>query len=279
MKKLSKIKTIFLSSFMVIASMVLGLFAGSEINSKYFTLDKYSGLTVEELSDDFSKINYVGKTPDQLTAVETYLVAIHVLENQHTYSKEIFGDMQTNVGINQKLHTINKKIGEDYDFSFVSSSSMYTTAEKTLFKKGSDIIAYQGKASGTTLDTVEWSDKQKIYSYEEYGELVGREPTHENSYIISSKTILSQSDCSISNNLYTYKIVLDPTLSTFKYVNEISYRAGIDKKTITVHSVEMEFTVDSNFQLISEHHQENYSFKFGAIPVTLFADYTFSITY
>lgn len=279
MTKHSKIKNAFISIFVSMLAIVLGLFAGSGINTKYFSLNKYNGLNIEDLMDDFSKIKYEGKTPDQLTAVEAYLVSIYLLENKDYYKKEIFGDMQTNVGINQKLHTINLKNGEDYDFSYVSSSSMYTTTVKAIFKKNGEVREYLGNAKGTTIDTVEWTEKYKSFTYDEYTEVLGRTAEHENSYIISSKTVVSQSKCEINNGLYTYKLVLDPIKSTLTYINEISYRSGVDKSTIDIHSVEMEFTVDKDFNLVSEHHLENYSFKFGGIPVTLLADYSFTITY
>ena len=118
-----------------------------------------------------------------------------------------------------------------------------------------------------------------IYTYDEYAAMIGREPTHESSYIVSSKTALSSSECKIENGLYTYSISLHPTLSTCGYINEIAYRARCKKENVKINSITLEFTVDSNFILQNEHHTENYSFKFSGIPITLNADYIMNINY
>lgn len=279
MKIVKNILKTTLTILICVLAVALGYLAGTKISDNNFKIDRYAGLSVEELADDFSKINYEGKTPDQLTAVEAYLVAIDKLENQNHYKKTVFGEMATNIGLTQYIDLCSEKTDDTYDYAFVTTSSMFTSAVKTTYKKGDDMIMYQGTPSGNTLDTVTWTNESQSYTYDEYSEIIGREPTHESSYIVSSKTILSASECVMENGTYTYSLTMHPTLSTFTYINEIAYRAKSDKTSIKVNSITLEFTVDSSFTLINEHHIENYSFKFSGIPVTLNADYIMNINY
>lgn len=276
------LKIILKSLLIVIISCVailLGFIAGSKISDKNFKIDHYAGISAEELKDDFSKIDYKNKTPDQLSAIEAYLVAINTLENQAHYKKTVFGELQTDVGITQYIDLYSEKTNDSYNYGFSTKSSMFTTAAKTTFKKNDEIYMIQGTPSGNTLDTVTWTDEQLHYTYKEYSELIGRDPTCESSYIVSTKTMLSASECKIENGLYTYSITLHPTLSTCSYINEIAYRARCKKTSIKVNTVTLEFTIDSNFVLQNEHHIENYSFKFSGIPINLNADYVMNINY
>lgn len=279
MKKINKHINNLIFVCICILSLILGYFAGTAINNKHFCVNKYSGLNKAELVDDISSIDYEGKTPDQLSASDAYNIAMYKLDLQENYYRLTIGDLQTSVGIKQTVNSIISKSGDTYRQEFCTYSSMIKRAGKCTFKKNDDIFLYEGKPSGPALEEVKWTDKYQHYSYVDYATLLGREPAFDEHYIISSKTILSANQCVQDGDLYTFKVTLDPTLSTITYVDEVSFISNIDKSTISFSSIECEFTMDKEFRIITQKNCEVYSLKYGGIPVTITAYYDITTTY
>ena len=78
-----------ISIFIICAvAIIMGYITGKRINSKYCALDKYAGLTRDDLIEDASIVNISGKTPPQLCAKDVFLVALDKLENSENYIVE-----------------------------------------------------------------------------------------------------------------------------------------------------------------------------------------------
>ena len=279
---MKKRKLIFISITTLIISVIAifsGLLAGTSISNKYFKIDKYASLLASDYEDDFSKINYKNKIPTQLTPTEVFLVAVHLLEASDIYLKDNMGAITTSVGVDQTVHSITMRDGELYTQKYCSTSSLVRLAGFSQFKYGEDIHLQEGTPTGKTLDTVEWSDNYQHYTYEEYTKRLGRDPIDECGYIVSSKTVTESTLLEQSNNIYTFKLVLDPFYSTISYVNEVSYMAGTEKDGISFNSLEIEFSVDQNYKFIKQTSHENFSMKYSNIPVTVDAIYEANFTY
>ena len=269
----------FLVCFIGIISIALGYFTGNLLTGKFFAIDKYAGISKSDLIEDVSTISYEGKTPDQLSATDAFIVALHILHNQHTYIRNSNGELETSLGVKQYIHNRSGKSGDMHFMEVSTFSSIIKKAGRFNYKIG-DTIRYQnGTPSNTSLDSVQWTDDYGDYTYDEYSELLGRRPEYESTYVVSSKTQDSASSCSINNGLYTYTIELNPTLATISYLNEISFVSDIDKSSINFSKVTLEFTVDKNFVLISQKNQEVYSVKYSGIPVTISSVYNITFTY
>lgn len=262
-----------------ILSILLGYFTGTLINGKFFTADKYGGITKEELVEDISSISYEGKTPDQLSATDAFIVALYKLHNQENYTRNSLGELQTSVGVKQFIHSKSGKVGDLHYQEVSAYSSMIKKAGKFTYEIGGNIHYQEGSPTGNSLNSVTWSEKFKDYTYDEYSNLLGRNPDYESTYIVSSKTAISSSECKKSDGLYTYTITLDPTLSTMSYIKEISFVSNIDGNTVDFTSVTMEFTLDHNFTLISQKNCETYTLKYSGIPVTINSVYNITFTY
>lgn len=260
-------------------AVACGFFAGQSINSKYFTTNSLANIDPKTLMDDVSKISYEGKTPDQLTGVETFLVSFKLLEECSYYKRTSIGTVDTSVGVKQIANSESIKQGETYFQQFYAYSSMIKTAGKLSFKKGDDITIIQGNANGEAFEDVCWTDKQSTYSYDEYTSLLGRDPTNENAYIVSSKTIVSTTPCEINGNEYTYTLTLDPSLSTLTSRKEISYRTDINENTINFKSIIIKFTTDENFKILKQEVSEEYSMKYSGINVTAYTNYKINFEY
>ena len=280
MKKKHKILHIVTISIIAIFAILLGYVGGSFIANKHFTFNKYAGITADELRDDFSKIKYEGKTPDQLTPVEAYLVAIAKLKTLDYYQRNSFGDIQTSLGVNQTTHSRNTKNGNLFTQEFCTVSSIIKNAGVITFEENCNVTINYGKPNGKTIDDVEWGKKTETYTFEEFSEKLGQNPTIETPYIVSTKTILNEGTCTKnSNNTYTFTLILEPNLCNICTVNKMAFLSGIDKNTIEFTKVEIEFTMDSNFSMINEIYYEDYTLKYGGLPVQLTSNYNATYKY
>ena len=271
------IKSIFVITFAAVAC-ILGYFAGTQINDKHFKIDKYANLTREYFMEDVSKIKYKGKSPDSFTPVETYLIAL-TQSTSKDYNKVIMGTVEISIGLTQNITVASSRHGDTYSFSSCTYSSMFKNALRSSYKKNEDLKIQKGSVSTPNLEDVVWNDDYDHYTYDEYTSLIGREVTYESQYIVSSKTVKESYLIKKENNLYTYKMILDPFYATFTYVNEISHNSGIDKNTITFNSVEFECVIDSNFNLIRQTSSESYRVKYSGIPVNVGATFEITMTY
>lgn len=278
MKK-RKALTILFSLFICGIATVCGFFMGNKINSKYFSLYKNLNIDPNTLKDDVTKIQYEGKTPNELSATDCFLVAFSKLETLNYYKKTLVGTIETSVGVQQSTHSESIKNGDTFSQSFCTYSSMVKIAGKTCFKENEDIVITHGSAQSKLLNDVAWSDKTTTYSFDEYSSLLGRSPIDESTYLISSKTVQNASACEINEDNYTYTIILNPTLSTILYKNEIAYRTGIDINTINFISLQIKFTLNKNFTILYQEVTEEYSMKYAGLNVTAYTNFKINFEY
>lgn len=279
MKKHNLIKRILAIALVLVVSVAGGLWTGSMIVNKHFNINNSVVYNPDDLREDFNPASVQGKDVTTLSAKDAYLLALYNLGQSNYYKKESIGDLSLSVGVTQYTHSTAEKNGDVFTNSFCTTSSYYKSAGKTTFKKGENISITKGSPSGKTLDTVAWSDKTENYTYDEYSEKIGRDPSTETSIIISSKTILSQEKIKTENGLTTFKIQFDPKKASCLYINEIAYQSGTDKSSINFQLLEIEFTVDSSCRLVSLISIENYGLKYSGIPVTLSSVYNTTVTY
>lgn len=266
-------------AFIIILAILGGWYVGNLISAKYFTIDKFKNLKKIDFQEDVSKIEYQGKTPADLTPTEAFLVANYLLEQSENYVKESKGEMKTSIGIVQTMHARNTKKGELHIQEISTYSSMMKQAAYYEFKAGDDIHLIDGKPTNDLIEGVDWGEEYLCYTYEEFTEVLGRNPTDECPYIISSKTVLDSSLTIDEKGNYSFWIKLDPFFSTFTYVNEIAFIVNTDKNTISFASAEIKFTLDKNFKFLSEETIETFDLKYAGIPVTINANYTINFDY
>lgn len=260
-------------------SIALGVFCGNLITSKNFTINKYANVLPDDLRDDVSKIKYEGKKPNQLSGIEAYLVSISNLTKLDYYERISFGNIETSLGVNQTTNARNIKNFNNYTQEFCTLSSVIKNAGIITFQEGSDVLIQYGTPKGPTLNEVDWGNKTETFSFDEFIENIGQNPTIESPYIVSTKTTLSQSECTISNNTYSFSLTLEPNLSNLCTINKMAFLSGIDKNSISFSYVKIDFTMDENFKMISESYTEEYTLKYGGVPVTLNGSYQITYNY
>lgn len=249
-----------------IISAICGFFSGNLISKLLFPSNTLN-IDPKELMDDPKLINYENKTPDQLSGTQVFLVAYHKLEQSNNYKFYTTGKIETSVGVNQTTKATRSKNGNNYFYEFATYSSMIKTANRIKFTPGEDIIIEVGAPTDDTLNIVNYNGKTKSHSYEEFHTLIGRDPKCTTGYLVSSKTVLSCSPCTIENDTYTYTLNLIPKLGGILSKHEISYVSGVDVNAVEFLSIEITFTVDKNFNLMSQTAIDQYKMQYAGIGV------------
>ena len=151
---------------------------------------------------------------------------------------------------------------------------MIQLAKRTSYKIGEDLVFQVGEPTDSSLKTLNYKDKYETVTYNDYSNGIGREPTSNETYLVSSKTLLDVSYYKEENGLYYYTLNLNPELAGINYRKEIAYVSGVDVNTIEFISINISFVVDKNFNLISHTTTDNYTMKYAGIKVSVNGNYS-----
>ena len=278
MKKIKLLSKCFLILLIVAVAGILGYLTGSSVNNKYFCINKYANLSREKYSDDISNIDYVGKSPESFTPTQVYLISLKNSTSKD-YVKNLKGEVKISIGITQYIKATSTRNGNTYSFTNISSSSLYDLAERCTYTPQGEMRIQKGKLSGPDKSEIKWTDNYTEYTYDEFSEELGREPINQCQYIVSSKTVTESALIKKENGTYTYELLLDPFYSTFCYVNEIAHNSNTDKSTITFKYVKLTFTIDENFNILTQYSTEIYDLEYGGIPVEITTNFEISMNY
>ena len=269
MKKKKKYLAPLLSIIVAIVGVLGGYMIGSQIANKKFIVDKYSNLNADDLFDDITKLNYQGKTPDQFSAAEVFQIGASILQTCDYYKSVGTGDLQTNLGVSQGTFTLDEKNGNTVHIVFVSSSSYVKVAQQSTFEIGGNVNMQHGETKDGVYENVVWKDKYDEYTWEGYREKFGKYANTNSSYIVSSKTALSQKYDGKNGNLYTFTIELDPILGTVTYAQQIAANLGIEPSAINFKKLTLTFTVDDQFRILVQDKAEEYSVPMFGMNIEL----------
>lgn len=268
MKKNKKYLSPILSVIIALIGVLGGYMIGSRIASTTFIVDKYANLDAEALKDDVSKINYAGKTPDQLTASQVFQIGCE-LQTVCDYKCIGTGTLETNLGVDQTTYTLDEKIGNTVHIAFVSASSYIKVAQQSTFEIGGNVNMQHGETSDGVYENVKWKDKYDEYTWDGYYEKFGKHANVNSCYIVSSKTVISESFDGKNGDLYSFTIELDPILGTVVYAKQIASNLGLEPSAINFTSIKFTFTVDDQFHIITQDKIEEYSVPMFGMTIQL----------
>ena len=250
--------TIFL---IILFAVPTGLYFADGYIDKHFKAELPEA---DELIDNVNNIEYEGKSPDNLSAIDTYLVASKILNEKEYYKVTTDGIVDAQV-TTQEISGIFIKDGLNYS-NETYSKGMVSVASKAIYTPGSDVIIYEGKKSSNSTSYA-WNNANTV-TYDYYRENYGKDASYCWSYIISSKTVIAQTKCTKEDDLYTYTISLDPTTSTIYYKNQIRLLSGL-KSDPEFKSIQITFTVNENFEFKSLVIKETYTMNYVGVKVTV----------
>lgn len=262
-----------------IIAIIGGYFVGNLVIAKNFVAESINNENIESLRDDISLISIANKTPDQFDGAIAFQIAEKVLRESTVY--EVLGDgiIETSLGVTQTSKTIDRRNGDELYIGFTTYSSFVKTSRQSHFKIGGDINLQYGSPSDPSVENASWSKKYDHYTWESYYETFGKHANVNCSYIVSTKTVTSDSGFTKDGDYYSCTLELDPILGSRAYVKQVGANTGIAPANIIVHKIQFTFWLDENFRYIKQEKFESYTVPYYGINMTLDASVNVSYTY
>lgn len=239
------------NDYIVSAESVLGKYG---VNSDY-----ENWLTQLKNNNDIT-------SPADLSPAENFILAefnasladtFHIVGNGKV-TASVFG-----ISTSQSVYSEKNYDGGYYTFESISDG-MLKIGKCSVMRKDTDGVRLYSSSNITNggKDAV-WNDYQD-YSNEGYIALAGSTPDGIQSYIISDKTIIDQSEVVYDeeSGYYSFTVDLDPITSVLRYVRQVQQTSGLSSLP-TFSSVSQTITIDENWNLISISIEEEYSVIYG----------------
>ena len=239
-----------------------------------------------------------GKTVDKCTflnAVEIYLIAEHKFYNAPEFYKIMTGVVNADAGVTKVNQIMKgerlKKDGKLYynKLSPSTSSLAPQICSRFIYEYDSDHVdvypngTFAVSSPAKDLKGVFKEEDKQVYDLEKYKETFNTEPTTALSYIISSVSCPKGNYTSIKNNgndTFTFTMTFDAKHTAYAgliYAYEIAFSSGKGQPKWV--SLQMDVTVDKDFNFVSIKYDEIYKMDSGVIgyiPVhDLFEEYMY----
>lgn len=205
-----------------------------------------------------------GKNINNLSALQVFVVAeSKILQNTNyaVYTKGYDGGDKgiiITLGLTQYLYGYRYACDGKGYFDYYSTG-LATVAKKVEFTLGEDkYYCYEGVVNGTSTDWTPFLTEsgQAFRTDEEYKQMVGCSANNPIDYIVSTKTVLSETTNEKVGDYYSYTITLDPETSVLKYVRKMDYMSGFGYPKFS--NIELRFEVDENMNFRNIYIHENY---------------------
>ncbi len=287
LKKVMQIFMIFL------VALVTGVSVG-KIYVDHIEAIMISDKTVEDVKaseEDVLKLvnSAKGKTVKNcgLKPVEIYLVAEYNLYNAPEFYKIMTGIVENSAVKPQNMKGEKLKKDGKFYYNKLSPSSGFpapTLCSRVEYEIGAatvDVYA-TGSISGSSpakdIKGTFNANAKKTYTLDEYKQMFNTEPTTALSYIISSVSCPDENCSTIKDNgndTFTFTMKFDATHTMYAgliYSYEIAFSSGMGQPKWV--SLEMEVTIDKDFNFVSINYDEVYKMSSVIGDVTVHDDFT-----
>lgn len=263
---------IFPFILVIVVAIAGGYILGNFIVSKKFAGQTLNNSDIEQLRDDLTSINYQIKTPADFSGAIAFQIAEKVLRESTNYEVIGTGNIETSLGVSQSSKTIDRRNGDELYIAFTTFSSFVKESRQSFYTIGGDVNLQHGKPSDPSVDNVEWTDTYENYTWEEYYETFGKYANVNCSYIVSTKTIISDSGVSKDGDLYKCTLELDTKLGSSAYVKQIGANMGVNPASVIFNKIAFTFWLDENFKFAKQEKYESYTVPYLGINLTLNAN-------
>lgn len=260
----------------IISSLLLGAIAGNFISSKAFSNTILTSSDIESLRDNISSAE-LSKSPIAVSGATAFQLAEKVQRESTNY--EIIGDgtIDTSLGVSQSSRTIDRRNGNELYIAFTTFSTFVKESRQSSFVIGGDINLQHGTPTDASTTNVNWSNTSDHYTWQSYYDTFGKYANINCSYIVSSKTVISDSGMIKDGNLYRCTLELNPILGSSAYIKQIGANMGVDPATIKFHKILFTFWIDENYKFVKQEKFESYTVPYLGINLTLNA--TVNVSY
>lgn len=199
-------------------------------------------------------------SPSDLTLSENYQLALYNFANSGKYTVTSTGKIATIA--TQTIFAEKKFDGNIYQSITISTGFMNIAERAQMAYNSNSVTTVAG--TNITQDSATWNGQSNTYTAEQYKALSGGLPNGCQNYIISSRTVLNDSnevtviEAEDGQTLYQFTIELDPIYSALNYIEQIKYTSNLSSYPEFT-SIQQTITIDSNWNFVSIEVLENYS--------------------
>ena len=285
---MNKVKTFFKRiNYKLVAVLVLAMistyFLSTYIIANFKTEFAAVVETEENIRDDVNAVmlKAEGKTPEQMSVVENFVLAEYYLGKAENVAKNGLGKI-TAMGVTQGMFAKKYKKGNDYFIEEISSG-VVSVAERQLYNIENESIDIFSGSNIKDDGSAKWSkDKKETLSYDDFKDKYGISPSDFIYYIVSSKTVKDSGKVETkANGNLVYFVELETNYSTMKYGKKINVTSGATKIP-KFESIKITFEIDNNWQFQQIRYQESYQVAIpalGSMYVPTNGDITENYTY
>lgn len=278
-----------------LVAVFLGIFAGNMYIAAH-----------SRISYDFDEKDYLpnweqtynntfGKVlPQNASAVDAYVTAEYMLKADSNklldYTMHGSGYVSAKVmGIVQKQLVTKYMYKQGNEFMIEGiTDGLIPAAEKTIYNLSDKTLkSYQTKAV-TTVDSVSSAnyakEPTKVYdtkvqdNYDAFRKEYGITPYDVFPYLVSSKTVDSESKATKVDNGWQYTIVLNNLTGVMNYVYYMMHISGLNREP-TFYELKLTFVVDDNYRLQRLNVYEKYQIYYMGLPADCNSESIYTVSY
>ncbi|MBQ7579361.1 MAG: hypothetical protein IJT25_02380 [Clostridia bacterium] len=262
----------------IMVGAIGGFFAGSlYVSSKYKVTYNFSEADYRDNTETVLSLTS-GKNPSMVGGVNAFITAEYNLSQKSQYRVTSNGGIQPSIGSYQTIYAY-REYSEGKTYLENLSNGMMPIAELLLYKDGATVESYMGKLKSSTEADFP-NSPNSTFSYEDFTLKNGVKVDTPVAYVVSSRTILVESDAGVfvEPNVYEYTLVLSPETSVMNYVKQMMRTSGFADPPKFA-SVQITFRVDSNFNFISYTINESYTVVYFGVPAHCVGSLTLTFDY
>ena len=251
---------------MALIGVITGFGIGMYFVSHQLDPNRYN-FDVSSLQDNVAEIRLEanGKTPVELGATKSCVLAFDTtfkMERLQIVGKGLVKAKALGVTVNQTIDALTIRVNDKIYFENISVSK-FAKAINRFYAVDDTIEHYQGEISG---NTVSWGQNPltDIKNMDEYQAKYSCTLTDYMTYIVSSKTVVSESSVEIDENgNYVFELELDKSKSVVNYVKNMKATGGLSEYPDFTSNPIITLTIDSNYRILTFKSRETYDAQMG----------------
>ena len=164
--------------------------------------------------------------------------------------------------VNQTIDALTIRVRDRIYFENISVSR-FAKAINRFYAINDDIEHYEGSLSGSTVSWKQ-SPVNDIKTMDEYQAKFSCTLTDYMTYIVSSKTVVSESAVTIDENgNYSFELELDKSKAVVNYVKNMKATGGLSEYPDFTSNPKIKITMDANYRILVFTSNETYDVKMG----------------
>lgn len=261
-KKRIMINIIAMALIGVITGFCVGMYlVGNQLDPNRYNFD------VASLQDNVAEIRTESnrKTPIELGAIKCGVLAFDTTfkaERVKIEGKGLVKAKAMGMIVNQTIDALTIRVRDQIYFENISVSR-FAKAINRFYAINDDIEHYEGSLSGSTVSWKQ-SPVNDIKTMDEYQAKFSCTLTDYMTYIVSSKTVVSESAVTLDENgNYSFELELDKSKAVVNYVKNMKVTGKLSEYPDFKSNPKIRITMDANYRILVFTSNETYDVKMG----------------